>query len=305
MKRNNNIDIMKGLAIISVLFAHSNSNSVFFQHIMEVIGIFGVPVFFFLAGFLFENRTLKDILLRKKYIVFKWIISASIIYLYVYLRKSGISIFSYFRFLLGVNSYLYFLSCYFIILVLMCLILKINKNFITRIFFFLSIFFLLKANINFLGSIRPISFFCFFYLGYLFKLKGYFSWIDKNNFKIFVVIFIIVLIVKMNADIKYISYFGMQGAITSILGIILFYNIAYCINKYNTYVKKIMISLGIKSFDIYLWHMLFMGIVNRISIFSSALKPFICIIITYFFVTVFNKISSFGKDKLINEKKYN
>ena len=51
MKRNSCIDIMKGLAIISVLFAHSNSNNTNYQHIMNVIGLFGVPVFFLLRVF--------------------------------------------------------------------------------------------------------------------------------------------------------------------------------------------------------------------------------------------------------------
>lgn len=66
MERNKVIDIMKGLAIISVIFAHSSSNNAAYQHIFNVIGLFGVPVFFFVAGFLFKNSTLKNLLLKKK-----------------------------------------------------------------------------------------------------------------------------------------------------------------------------------------------------------------------------------------------
>ena len=55
MERNKVIDIMKGLAIISVIFAHSSSNNAGYQHIFNVIGLFGVPVFFFCCRFFIQE----------------------------------------------------------------------------------------------------------------------------------------------------------------------------------------------------------------------------------------------------------
>lgn len=290
MKRNSCIDIMKGLAIISVLFAHSVSNNVNYQHTMSVIGLLGVPVFFFVAGFLFKDRTVKDIILRKKTILFKWLISGTIIYLYVYLRKYGISIFTYFNFLLGVNSYLYFLSCYFIIIGMMHLIIKINKNFFTYMIFFFSIVSLLNTNVTILGSIRPLSFFCFFYLGYWFKSNNLFNFFDKSCYlKIICIVVSIVLIIIINITVSYVSYYGLKGMITGLLGILLIYNLSFCIDKYSTFFKLLVVSIGKVSFDIYLWHMLFMGAVNKISILPVFINPFICIMITYFFIIIMNK----------------
>ena len=287
MKRNSCIDIMKGLAIISVLFAHSNSNNTNYQHIMNVIGLFGVPVFFFVAGFLFKDRTIKDIILRKKKILFKWLISGTIIYLYVYLRKYELSISTYFNFLLGTNSYLYFLSCYFIIICMMHFVIKINNSYFTYIVFFLSVIFLLNTDIVFLGSIRPISFYCFFYLGYWFnKYKNFFNFFNINSYlRIMCSFVLVILIIMINLPVSYVSYYGLEGMITGLLGILLIYNFSFCIDKYGRFSKMLVVSIGKVSFDIYLWHMLFMGFVNKIFI-----KPFICIMITYLFIIIMHKL---------------
>ena len=300
MERNKVIDIMKGLAIISVIFAHSSSNNAGYQHIFNVIGLFGVPVFFFVAGFLFKNSTLKNLLFKKKSILIKWLISGSIIYLYVYLRKYNLSLVTYLNFLFGFNSYLYFLTCYFIILIIMYILFTIRKIYIEIFFLFLSFIFLQNTKIFIFGSIRPLIFFCYFYLGYFFKSHGLSIFSDKKVSVKDIITFLlcVILIVIINKDINYVSYYGFKSTVTCLLGIVCLYYLSIIINHCFNSIKFITIELGKNTLDIYLWHMMFIGIINRMEFIPFLFKPILTITVTYFFIKIVHIFINLNRGKV-------
>lgn len=117
--RNTAIDVAKGLAIISVVCAHCNGvyitaglpwiGSLILQH----IGTFGVLVFFFISGMLYQpggGTTGLHPLKRIRKLALPWLFSGTMVYLYVYLRKPPVSLSGYATFLLGDGSYLYYLT---------------------------------------------------------------------------------------------------------------------------------------------------------------------------------------------------
>lgn len=112
-----NISTIKALAILSVVAAHVDikvTNSDLFgalQYFYFAFGSLGVGLFFILAGASFSEKVFKaseNYQKIKKYAA-PWIISGTAIYIYLYIRK-GSPFISYFEYLIGNGSYLYFMS---------------------------------------------------------------------------------------------------------------------------------------------------------------------------------------------------
>ena len=61
MKRDVTIDVVKGVAIWLMVFAHSNLNS---SIVSTYINAFHMPVFFFVSGFFYKKRSLKESLVK-------------------------------------------------------------------------------------------------------------------------------------------------------------------------------------------------------------------------------------------------
>lgn len=119
-KGNIYIYILKAIAIFSVVCAHStplmDSNSkinVFSSQMLDYLGTFGVPVFFCISGYLFagNTRTWGKFWKRKVFTLFiPWICCETLLWLYVVLRKGGISITAWLLFLLGYHHTTYYLT---------------------------------------------------------------------------------------------------------------------------------------------------------------------------------------------------
>ena len=116
-KKNETIYYIKGLAILSVICAHCNSvlnhEAEFVNKcslILQNIGTLGVICFFVISGMLFHYRKGHIVVFLKKrfnYICIPWFISATCVYLYVYLRMPPLSVSSWINFVLGNGSYCY------------------------------------------------------------------------------------------------------------------------------------------------------------------------------------------------------
>lgn len=117
-EKNEVIYYIKGLAIISVIAAHCNAiseeGSKFAQIsslLLQNIGTWGVICFFVISGYLFHVSSSKIFFMKKlKYICVPWVISATCVYLYVYLRKPPVTLLSWINFVVGNGSYLYYLT---------------------------------------------------------------------------------------------------------------------------------------------------------------------------------------------------
>ncbi len=111
--------IMKAMAVVAIVACHCTQVSENAGAINKIATLFfekwiylGVPVFYFLSGYVsnFEVSG-KIFLLRKlKTIIIPWLLTGTVVWLYVVLRKGGISLNEWFLFVIGRKSYLYFLT---------------------------------------------------------------------------------------------------------------------------------------------------------------------------------------------------
>lgn len=116
-RMSKNISAIKIVAILSVVTAHVDVKVgaglliVALKYFYATFGSFGVGLFFILAGegFLRQGFNFAERCQKIKNYGAPWIISATVIYIYLYLRKGALP-FSYFEYVIGNGSYLYFLS---------------------------------------------------------------------------------------------------------------------------------------------------------------------------------------------------
>lgn len=109
---------MKAWAILLVVCAHcagvtaqSEALCKTASRLLNSVGSLGVPVFLFLAGYVFQYKKLCPWLKGKlTSFLIPWLFTGTLTYLYVYLRKGGISIFTFATWLVGAGSYLWYLS---------------------------------------------------------------------------------------------------------------------------------------------------------------------------------------------------
>ena len=121
-RESNTFWYMKAFAVVAIVACHCT-------HVSEDAGMInrwtktfldfwiqcGVPIFFFIAGFFLNAGELpKDLgkfwIKKLKTIVVPWIITGTAVWLYIVLRKGGITFEGWFRYLFMRESYLYFLT---------------------------------------------------------------------------------------------------------------------------------------------------------------------------------------------------
>lgn len=119
LKEKEFIYCLKALAIFSVVCAHSsvspngNPANVAVSKILNGIGVIGVPLFFLSAGYLFNRNTqnFKDFWLKKIRTIFiPWFFCETIVWFYVVLRKGGLDILSWLKWLIGFGHSTYYLT---------------------------------------------------------------------------------------------------------------------------------------------------------------------------------------------------
>ena len=118
-RTKNVIWISKGIAVIAIVACHCcqiNENASFFNVAANAIMNFwiyiGVPVFYFFAGYFMDNDCPYRKFWKKKMvtIIIPWFITGTLVWLYVVLRKGGVSFENWIKFVVFKKSYLYFLS---------------------------------------------------------------------------------------------------------------------------------------------------------------------------------------------------
>lgn len=175
---------LRGLAIISVLCAHSSfvtSNSswaIFNSRLLLLIGLIGVPIFFINSGYFFFKRkpiSYGSFIIKKMVkILIPWIILTSIVYLYIILRKPDSSFLRYAKFIIGIGNYTYFLT---VLLLIYLIFLKIKfTNLVIAIgsaISLISIFLTSTGNLTFIDPyINPLNWLIYFLAGVI---------LSKNN----------------------------------------------------------------------------------------------------------------------------
>lgn len=321
IEKNETIYYIKGLSIISVISAHCNSvldRTAFFPNqcslILQNIGTLGVICFFVISGMLFHYKKGKMLSFFKKKLMLigvPWLISATCIYIYIYIRKPPISFWGWANFVIGNGSYCYYLTI------------------LISFYLIFSLLFFMRTTIAVVicEVITVVSTIWFYDIGGLSPYLNIFNWIGyfalglhisyyKEKFayvyskfqpllKKNVLIFFFVLTVQLWRGSGG-GYWNGLNVIVCWLGAITLTAIAILIERYQIPVlAKIIRTCGKISFFIYLWHMPFAGIVARVmnaSILINLvlLRPVIVLMFTVIFYVIIKKISiKFHLDKIV------
>ena len=304
-----------------VVFAHAcglatstpSSFEIIEERLCSIIGTIGVPLFFFCSGFLLaKSKTpFKHILLKKLLtIIIPWVISGTVVYLYVYLRKGPLNILTYLYFLIGNGSYLYFLPVYLVFIIIFSLLRKISM--FSKITIFVSSCFLcilfqtiyLYKGLNVFPIspyLNPLLYLPFFSFGFLFKGHWFQDLITSQ--KVIALIaslsLTIVILVFHILNVTNITYFNILFIpfIFSMLPMFLFLvDLPFLFSKKSRFI----LYIGKKSFGIYLYHMPMAGIVsflfNKLPFYHFAFfRPFLVVAIATITIYFVNKFLKFIK----------
>lgn len=294
MKRIKEFDVAKTIATFSIICAHlspTNSKDIFsikLSWIYNLFGIVGVPLFFFISGYLFFKNTdnFKKFMDKKiKQIIIPWIFVGTFCYLIVFYFKHNISFINYLKFIYGYGSYLYYLSV-LLILYLINFRFKNNNKFLysTLIIGIISLILNIIFGINSFSYINFCNWIFYFNLGMLIsknnKINNLFRFCKKNIF-IFLIVFLIAFSYGFinNIEINYWTFIGVI-IIFSFWG--MFFGIIYGRKlKVNTF-------YGENSLSFYLIHMPIAGISVRIMDgYFMFFRFFLTLLITYMVIYLY------------------
>lgn len=280
---------LKFIAIMSVLSAHTssvgNSSEIIVKKVsifLEIIGIFGVPIFFLISGYLFGHSKSNFVsFFKKKFfvIVIPWVIIQSLLWLFIVLRHGNFTFYNWIFFIVGYGHSTYYLT---VLLIFYFVFWKTNSSkTIIKLIIFSYIFLILNALnyfefLNLDPYLNPLAWSSYFLIGYLVKLKDLnilrlIPSKKSSYYLLFSTLMIIFLLVISDIVIYYWSFLSILLIPTFIISILRpVYNLAY----YESYITNIISKIGNLSFTIYLTHEFFAG--------------FIVFIFTYFELGILN-----------------
>lgn len=258
--------LIKIIAVFTIFFAHMPVSSKtlslpdnydWMVRLYAFLGMCGVPIFFFLSGFLFKKG---KILKRVKSLFIPLIILGTLTYL-IHSVNHGleINLIDLGLWLIGSNCYLYF------VLVLFWMIILYNiypKDLFWIIVGFLSILLshykLIPYTEVFTVYNNPLNFIIYFACGHLIRKKGLWTKLENNIFVI-VSIGIIVGSYFIKA-FDSVSYFNIWSVFVNFSFII----ISVYITQFQKKKHNKLILLGECTYVIYLIHMPIVGLVNKL-----------------------------------------
>ena len=296
-KRNNMFYYLKAFAIFSVICAHitplkenASSASVFISQFYDYFGCLGVGIFFVLSGYFFHNnkQNFKEFWKSKlKKIAIPWLFIGTIVYVSVFYFQHSLSIYNYFKFLIGYGSYLYYLTVLFFMYLLFFnknakiivggVLLSVISNILTIIYY--------NQIANF-AYINAFNWMIYFIIGMSLNKYNLFPKIKKQVNLPYITIIVIIILHILTG--KHLFYFSCFGFITILLS---FFILAS--KFYETKIEnKMLLFIGNYSFPIYLIHMPIAGVITRIcNLFSNCffvlIRPFVTLIITILFIKIY------------------
>ena len=305
---------IKAVAIIFTICAHCNTvlenNSLPAKTVSCLLGSFGslgVPIFLFFSGYLFSYKPLiKCIQTKIKSMVIPWLFCGTLVYLYVYLRKGSLSISTYSKWLIGIDTYLWYLSISILLIVLgecICFISNrtgINIRYIEVILILISLgmIFLEKIDVvNFHPYLNIFRWQWLFLLGMISRETRLVYWIPSNIIPFIFGTIVLLVLAFLGRTISYWSLCWEGAAVLAVMSVIM---LCKCIKRSYSFV----LDIGKKSFSIYLLHMPVAGItaniLNRfydLTGLATLLRPVVVLMITYFFIRLADRLVKSRKTK--------
>lgn len=305
-EKSNLIYTVKALAIFSVVCAHCTSLneeqstlSMYLNQFLNYLGTFGVPVLFVISGFFFYKNEKGFLAFWKNKlltIIVPWVFCETFLWLYVVIRKGGISFYNWFLFLIGYNHTTYYLT---VLIFFFLLFWFIKDTPIIIAFMILGGVTLVSTGWNLPLSIlnnvfgtaylNPFNWMFYFSAGMLMaKKEKYFVKVIPVIRKLVGVLIvgsiaILAVFVYTKCDILYFSRWGLISALVNGCMIL---SLSAQVNQLSLEkIKSVFIYLGKISFTIYLLHQFFAGIVVRISDIANfelliVFRPFVVIGLT-------------------------
>ena len=295
------IYIAKGFAIFSVVCAHAavepeNCAEVIrvIVRLMSYMGTYGVPMFFLFAGFFYarESRSLGKFWKHKaSTIIVPWIFCESIVWLYVVLRKGGVTFENWIKFILGVNHSTYYLIVLLLFYILFwylrrrawvlwgCILLSLAALVAVG----QSIPFVLHVNEwTITPYLNPLNWMMYFCAGILLFTQNkiqYLFQLAKRILPFSCVVLFGLIVYHLKANISW-SYFSQFALINIIFQMLVVMGICARLSSRN---PKQLIKIGEESFTIYLLHELGAGAIVRLSLCGGVvlivLRPIINILL--------------------------
>lgn len=278
-------DILRALAAICVVSAHSaavpaTEGPIYvFAQILDYVGTMGVPVFLLISGYLFTyNRRPFGAFWKRKLesIVVPWFFCATLVWLYIVLRKGNIGLLSWFSFVIGYGHSTYYLT---VLVVLFLLFWKRTKPWFLYAAVLVSAFSLLvtawvidpvfKGELGRFYYLNPLHWAGFFAAGVLINHKGVLLKL-RRRLASWPVLFLGLaaslaygLICKIGGiPCKYFSRYALLGFMVNT---ILLVGMAARLENISGRWVEILVTIGKNSFPIYLLHQLFTGIVSALT----------------------------------------
>ncbi len=282
-RTSNIIYILKAFAIISVVCAHISlvpetfsDASVYVNCILNEIGAIGVGIFFVVAGYLFGKQIVQnsfaDFIKKKaKTIGIPWVISSTLVYMYISIRKGG-TILGWVISTLGYMSSYWYLTVFCILSVLFFFIKKSenDKLFALLLAAMAMISVLMRAK-----GIIPQDCFgvylnifnwgIFFSIGYLYCKIDKYNWNSVKSRIISIVLTVMVLGILLGLPILKIDKFSYFSYIYIPIEIAIIYILVELANSLSFKECKILKLIGKLSFSIYLYNeLLWAGLIVNI-----------------------------------------
>ncbi len=303
----NYINIIRGLAIFSIICAHVSSISPLSLEInnyisitMSSIGTIGVGVFFFVTGLLFNHKQEKfsAFIQRKSVrIIIPWIIIGTAVYIYANIGINRETKISFLEFIIGNGSYLYFLTILITHYIILFFIDKLKKT--IPILMFISIFSLVSVNFGILEMLNPylnpFNWLVFTLIGYLINYYGVIHHVlgfaVKYTFLLILLVFGFIIVIQTGGTS--ITYWRPVYILFEMVSILTILGIS---KKICTTGAKILSRIGEKSFAIYLLHMPVAGIIVHFTILYDSpiillVRPMLVLLITYYSINVYMRFA--------------
>lgn len=310
---SNRIWKMKAIAILCVICAHCSevitpcsSFSLMLSRFEGNLGSLGVVLFFFLSGYLFTYKPIKEFVLKKLVpIVVPWIVCGSLVYLYIHIRKGGLSFSSWSMWIIGNQTYLWYMTVTLAVYIIaeLCYYVSNRDSGIQRhiyIFsFLLSIGVTVINNHNILRFHPYLNIFRWFWAFSLGKLLREYSILRKMPSLMFgTTLFFVVIFTTAYLNVE-INYWKDSWLLFSIFAL-LFVSMIPSNNDNDSF----LIKIGKKSFSIYLLHMPFAGILtnlcNRLPNSGGLLvlfRPLTILLLTYATIVLIEYVTKLTRNE--------
>jgi fucose 4-O-acetylase-like acetyltransferase len=298
--KSNVFFILRGFAIWSVVYAHSiNLQNNHLSDLGSLLGLIGVPLFLLCSGYYFKNQPWPEFWRKKfKSLLCPWIIWGTFAYaVSCFLGASNLSLLKYLSYLLGYNTWLYYVPVYFTILLVYNTLKVKYMDFALIIISILSIVSTYVFQLHTIGGFmtfyqNPLNFIVFFSLGRILRQNDL---LERMQSRVILFMACIVLIFTM-------SYFFLTDDIIRYVNpVALLFELSFVVILFRvaSFVKnsKVMTYLGRNSYIIYFLHMqIGIALANRILIMLNVtndyilfvFKPVLVVIITIVTVQILN-----------------